>query len=205
MMLTIDPGEPEEWLIGRVAHMLRRGGLVVLPTDTVYAFACVAFNPAAVERLYRVKGLKPAKHLSLLVADIASAARFARNISNPVFRMMRRVLPGPYTFIFEATGEVPRVMLRKRRTVGIRLADCPILQAIIAKVEEPLICSSALNAEDEWLIDPATIEDRVGGEVDFVVDGGLLLNEVSTIVDFSGDTPVVVREGKGDVAALGLV
>jgi tRNA threonylcarbamoyl adenosine modification protein (Sua5/YciO/YrdC/YwlC family) len=204
MLLSIDPNEPEDWLVGRVAHLLRRGGVVVLPTDTVYAFACVAGNPAAVERLYRIKGITPAKPLSLLVRDIATAARFARDIPNPIFRAMRRVLPGPYTLIFQATSEVPRVMLRKRRTVGIRLPDCPILQAVLESLEEPLISTSVRNASDEWIIDPVTIDDLVGAEVEVVVDGGLLLNEPSTIVDLSGSAPVVVREGKGDPAALGM-
>lgn len=204
MLLTIQPDEPEDWLIGRVAHVVRRGGVVVLPTDTVYAFACAAGNPGAVEHLYRVKGITPAKPLSLLVGDLATASRYADGIPNPVFRMMRRVLPGPYTFIFKASKDVPRVMLRKRRTVGIRLVGCPIVAALLEALGEPLLSTSVRNAEDEWIIDPATIDDEVGQEVDLVVDGGLLLHEPSTVVDLSGDEPVVVREGKGDVAALNL-
>ncbi len=204
MLLTIQPDEPEEWLIARVANVVRRGGVVVLPTDTVYAFACAAGNAGAVERLYHVKGITPAKPLSLLVGDLATASRFADGIPNPVFRMMRRVLPGPYTFIFKASKEVPRVMLRKRRTVGIRLVDCPIVTALLSALGEPLISTSVRNARDEWIIDPATIDDVVGREVDLVVDGGLLLDEPSTIVDLSADAPLVVREGKSDVAALNL-
>lgn len=204
MLLTIDPSEPEEWLIGRVAHVVRKGGVVVLPTDTVYSFACLAGNPSAVERLYRIKGITPKKPLSLLVADIATASRFAREIPNPVFRMMKRVLPGPYTLIFEASGEVPRVMLSKRKTVGIRIPASAIVQALLEKLGGPLISTSVRNADDEWIIDPATIEEVAGPEVDLVVDGGLLLNEPSTIVDLSGPAPVVVREGKGEVEDLGI-
>jgi tRNA threonylcarbamoyl adenosine modification protein (Sua5/YciO/YrdC/YwlC family) len=204
VLLTIDPKQPEPWLIGRVVNVLRRGGLAVLPTDTVYSFACALHNEAAVDNLYAVKGITPAKRLSILVPDIATASRFTRGITNTMFRTMRRVLPGPYTFIFAASTEVPRVMLRKRRTIGIRLPDSPIVLAVLAELGEPLITTSVRGGRDEFLLDPAQIEDDLGDQVAIVVDGGLLANEPSTVVDLSGPEPVVVRTGKGDVDALGL-
>lgn len=204
MLLPIDPGEPESWLIGRVASVIRKGGLVVLPTDTVYALTCAFDNEPAIERLYAVKRIAPAKRLSILVPDIATAARLTRGISNSVFRTMRRVLPGPYTFIFQASSEVPRTMLRKRRTVGIRIPASPIALAVLAELGSPLLATSVRNSADEWLLDPVTIEEELRGSVDLVVDGGLLAAEPSTVVDLSGDEPVLVREGKGDVAQLEL-
>jgi tRNA threonylcarbamoyl adenosine modification protein (Sua5/YciO/YrdC/YwlC family) len=204
MLLSIDPKQPEPWLVGRVANVLRRGGVAVIPTDTVYSFACALNNAGAVDRLYEVKGITPAKRLSILVPDIATASRFTRGITNTMFRTMRRVLPGPYTFIFAASTEVPRVMLRKRRTVGIRLPDSPIVLAVLAELGEPLLTTSVRGQRDEFLLDPATIDDDLGGQVDMVVDGGLLSNEPSTVVDLSGPETVIVREGKGDIAALGL-
>lgn len=204
MLLSIDPVEPESWLIGRVAAVLKRGGLVVLPTDTVYALTCLGSDDEAIEKLYTVKRIAPAKRLSILVPDIAAAARLTRGISNSVFRTMRRVLPGPYTFIFQASGEVPRVMLRKRRTVGIRIPASPIALAILAELEAPLLATSVRNVRDEWVLDPVAIEEDLQGQADLVVDGGFLAAEPSTVVDLSGDEPVLVREGKGDVGQLEL-
>jgi tRNA threonylcarbamoyl adenosine modification protein (Sua5/YciO/YrdC/YwlC family) len=203
VLLSIDPVQPESWLIGRVVNTLRRGGVVVIPTDTVYAFACSLGDAGAVERLYEVKGITASKRLSLLVPDIASAARFTRGITNPVFRAMRRVLPGPYTFIFQASSEVPRIMLRKRRTVGIRLPDCAITLAILAGFGEALLSTSVRGSADEFVVDPAAIDDEVGGQVAMVVGGGLLGNEPSTVVDLTGPEPVIERIGKGDPDALG--
>lgn len=202
MLLTIDPAEPEAWLVARVVQMLRRGEVAVIPTDTVYALVCRLADEAAVLRLYEVKRIAPAKRLSLLVADIATAARYTRGISNRVFRSMRRVLPGPYTFIFQASSEIPRIMLRKRRTVGIRIPDCPIALAVLAELGEPLLSTSVRNQADEWVLDPAQIEEQLGEDVTVVVDGGRLAAAPSTVVDLSGEEPVLVREGRGSVGAL---
>ncbi len=204
VLLTIDATEPEPWLVARAVQTLSHDGLVVLPTDTVYAIACTLDGSDAIERLYRVKGITPAKRLSILVPDIAAASRYTRGIPNPVFRTMKRVLPGPYTFILKASSEVPRIMLHKRRTVGIRIPDCPITLAILAELGRPLLSTSVRNERDEWVDDPVQIEDALRGQVDLVVDGGVLANDPSTVVDLSEETPVLVREGKGDVGALEL-
>ena len=204
MLLTIDAVEPEPWIVARITQSLSRDGLVVLPTDTVYAIACALDGTDAIERLYRVKGITPTKRLSILVPDIASASRYIRGIPNPVFRTMKRVLPGPYTFIFKASSEVPRIMLHKRRTVGIRIPDCPIMLAVLEELGRPLLSTSVRNERDEWIHDPVQIEDDLRGQVDLVVDGGVLANEPSTVVDLSEDTPSLVREGKGEVGLLDL-
>lgn len=205
MLLTIDPHEPEPWLIARVVQVLRRGGLAVVPTDTVYSIVCLLDDGEAVARLYEAKGASPAKRLSLLVPDIASAAAYTRGIPNQFFRMMRRVLPGPYTFIFQASSEVPRIMLHKRRTVGLRVPDSAIVQALLAELGTPLLATSVRNLADEWVLDPVTIEREVGAAVDVVVDGGPLAAEPSTVIDLSGERPLLVREGKGQTDVLELV
>jgi len=205
VLLTIDPHEPEPWLIARVVQVLRRGGLAVVPTDTVYSIVCLLDDGEAVARLYEAKGASPAKRLSLLVPDIASAAAYTRGIPNQFFRMMRRVLPGPYTFIFQASSEVPRIMLHKRRTVGLRVPDSAIVQALLAELGTPLLATSVRNLADEWVLDPVTIEREVGAAVDVVVDGGPLAAEPSTVIDLSGERPLLVREGKGQTDVLELV
>ncbi len=204
MLLTIDPVEPQPWLVARVANLLRQNGIVVIPTDTVYGLACPISSTDAIRRLYEVKGVTAAKRMSLLVADFSTASTYARGITNQVFRMMRRILPGPYTFIFQATGDVPKIMLRKRRTIGLRFPDSAIVRALIEELGEPMLTTSVRNEEDEYVIDAATIDDQIGDQVDAVVDGGPLTNEPSTVVDLSGDEPVLVRTGKGDVDALEL-
>lgn len=204
MLLAIDRAEPEPWLIARVAQILRRGGIAVIPTDTVYALVCVLGDEPAARRLYEVKQVDPSKRLSLLVGDIATASRYTRGIANPVFRAMKRVLPGPYTFIFQASPDIPRVMLHKRRTVGIRIPDSPIALAILEELGATLLSTSVRNAADEWLLDPAEIAAELAGKVDVVVDAGLVVAEPSTVVDLSGAEPALVRRGKGPVAALEL-
>lgn len=205
MPLHIDPHEPESWLVARVVQVLRRGGVVVLPTDTVYAFTCALSNEGGIERLYGVKGITAAKRLSILVDDIATASRFTRGITNHVFRAMKRVMPGPYTLIFQASSEVPKIMLHKRRTVGLRIPDNAIVQAVLQELGEPLLASSVRNARDEFLLDPVEIADALRGQVDLVVGGGILVNEPSTVIDLSEDTPVLVRAGKGDPAVMELL
>jgi tRNA threonylcarbamoyl adenosine modification protein (Sua5/YciO/YrdC/YwlC family) len=204
VLLAIDPDEPEPWLTSRVAHVLRQGGIAVLPTDTAYAMACALDCGPAIERLYEARELPASKQLSLLVPDISTASRFARAIPNPVFRAMRRVLPGPYTFIFAAGSDLPRVMLRRRRTVGIRIPASAIVQAVLAELGAPLLSASVRSEDDQWTLDPVTIDEELRARADLVVNAGPIEVAPSTVIDASGDQPILVREGKGSIAALEL-
>lgn len=204
MLVEIDPIEPEPWLIARHVEIIRRGGVAVVPTDTVYGLACGLSHVQAVKRIYQLKDLDPKKELALLVPDMQTIGRFAKGVDTPIFRMMKRVLPGPYTFIFQSSAEVPKIMLRKRKTIGIRLPNSPILLAILAVLDEPLITTSARTPDDDFISDPQTIDDIYGSRVDLVIDGGPLDPEPSTVVDFSEGTPELIRAGKGDVEVLEL-
>jgi tRNA threonylcarbamoyl adenosine modification protein (Sua5/YciO/YrdC/YwlC family) len=202
VLLQIDPVEPEPWLIARAADVLRRGGVAVVPTDTVYGLACCMDQTDAISRIYALKNLDPKKPLAILVPDMGVVGRYARGVSTPLYRLLKRVLPGPYTFIFQATAEVPKIMLRKRKTIGVRIPDNPIVLALLEQLDGPLLTTSIRSPEDEFVNDPEQIEEHFGRRVDLVVDGGILLPHPSTVVDCSGDEPMLLRAGKGDVDAL---
>lgn len=204
MLIEIDPFEPEPWLVARGADIIRRGGVAVVPTDTVYGLACGISHLKAVKRIYQLKDLDPKKELALLVPDMQTVGRYAKGVTNPIFRMMKRVLPGPYTFIFQSSPEVPKIMLRKRKTIGIRLPDNPTLLAILAELDEPMITTSIRTPDDDFISDPMTIDDMYGSRVDLVIDGGPLDPEPSTVVDFSEGHPELIRSAKGDVDMLEL-
>jgi tRNA threonylcarbamoyl adenosine modification protein (Sua5/YciO/YrdC/YwlC family) len=204
MILEIDPVEPEPWLLPRAADVLRAGGVVVMPTDTVYGLTCCVTHHDAIRRIYKLKEMDAKKPLSILVSNMSTVGQYARGVSTPAFRILKRVLPGPYTFIFEASPEVPKIMLRKRRTIGIRMPDNPIALALIEEMGEPLLSSSIRDPEHEFVNDPDEIERTLGKRVELVIDGGILLPVPSTVVDLSGDEPVLIREGKGDLEALEL-
>ncbi len=198
MLLAIDRVEPEHWLLARVVDVLRKGGVVVFPTDTVYALGCDIYAEAAIQRVYRIKKIDPKKPLSIIVSDQAMAGRYVRSLPNNVFRLMKRVLPGPYTFILEASNEVPKIMLRKRRTIGVRIPDDPVTLALVKSLGNPLLTTSIRQPDDAILNDPMEIEARYARDIDLVVDGGPLLPEPSTVVDFTLPEPEVVRVGRGD-------
>jgi tRNA threonylcarbamoyl adenosine modification protein (Sua5/YciO/YrdC/YwlC family) len=144
------------------------------------------------------------KPLSVLVNDMSMVGRYAKGVSTPAYRLLKRVLPGPYTFIFQASSEVPKIMLRKRRTIGIRMPDNPIALALLQEMGEPLLSSSIRDPEHDFVNDPDEIERSLEKDVELVIDGGILLPVPSTVVDLSGDEPVLIREGKGDVGVLEL-
>lgn len=204
MIVEIDPTEPESWLVARAADVLRKGGVAIIPTDTVYGLACGISHAKAIKRIYELKNMDSKKPLAILVDDMTTVGQYAKGVTTPYYRLLKRVLPGPYTFIFEASAEVPKIMLRKRRSIGIRMPDHPITLALLAELDEPLLTTSVRTPDDHWVIEPVEVESTLDHRVDVVVDCGPLVATPSTVVDLSGDSPVLVREGKGSVEALEL-
>ena len=179
--------------------------LDLVPTDTVYSFASKLGNSKGFDRIARLKGLKPDKaHFSLLCADLSDLSQYAQHLSNPLFKMMKRVLPGPYTFVLPASGEVPKLYRSWKKTIGIRVPDDPVALAILKELGSPLVVSSVHDEDEvlEYTTDPELILERWGHAVDLVVDGGMGKLEASTVLDCTGAEIKVIREGLGPVDAV---
>jgi tRNA threonylcarbamoyl adenosine modification protein (Sua5/YciO/YrdC/YwlC family) len=175
------------------------GGLIGYPTDTIYGIGCDLFNREAIDRIYRLKRHDRKKPLSFICSGLEGIGQYAR-VSNYAYKTMRRLLPGPYTFILEATKLVPTIAVTKQRTVGIRVPDNRICLSIVEKLGHPIISTSVYKANEELYSDPADIEERFGKQLDIVIDGGVIVAEHSSIIDLTNEEPRVLRRGKGDVA-----
>lgn len=201
MLVKIYPENPNQKAIQQVVEILLKGGIVIYPTDTVYAMGCGMLYPKAVERMALMKGQKPEKaNFSFICQNLSHLSDFARPVSNPTFKLMKRNLPGPFTFILEANYKVPKGFLSKKKTIGIRVPDNSIVQEVVANLGMPIVTTSLRDEEDhvlEYFADPELIHERYGDRVDMVVDGGYGQLEPSTVVDCSGDEPVIIRQGLG--------
>lgn len=200
MLLAIHPQDPEPRKIRQVAEALQRGGVVICPTDTVYAFVCSAKQPRAIEAISKLKGIRPEKaELSLICDDLSMLSTYARSIDTASFRILKRALPGPYTFILPASAEIPKVFPNKRRTVGIRIPEHNIPTALVRELGHALVAASVHDPDRvvDYTTDPERIEEHIGHQVDWVIDGGIGGLEPSTVIDLSDGGPRVIREGKG--------
>jgi tRNA threonylcarbamoyl adenosine modification protein (Sua5/YciO/YrdC/YwlC family) len=200
MLLAINTQNPERRKIRQVADMLRQGGVIGYPTDTLYGIGCSLFQKGAIQRVYDIKGKDHRqKLLSFICADLKDISVYAQ-VSNYAYKTMKKLLPGPYTFILSATRLVPKIMLSKRKTVGIRVPDNAICLALVRELGHPIITTSVSGPDEQLYNDPQEIHDRFKGRLDMVVDGGTLVAEHSTVVDLTAEVPEIVRTGKGDVA-----
>lgn len=202
-LLVINPDHPQPRKIGQAVDILERGGVIAYPTDTVYGFGCDLHNRKAVDKVYRIKNLPRTHLMSFVCPDLSGISRYAY-VPDFAYRVLRRLLPGPYTVILQATPEVPRVLLQKRRTVGIRVPDSPITLDVVGALGRPILSTSVVNADREVLSDPTEIRDAFGDRVDAVLDGGYLGNVPSTVISLANDEIEVIREGKGSLEPLGL-
>jgi tRNA threonylcarbamoyl adenosine modification protein (Sua5/YciO/YrdC/YwlC family) len=196
-IVEIDPVHPQPRLVERAVQTLSSGGLLAFPTDTYYGLGCDLFDKRALERIYQLKQLPKTHELSFICVDLAEVSRYAI-VDNAAYRVLRRKTPGPYTFILPATRLVPDLLLRRQKTVGIRLPDSPIAVALVKGLAHPIVSTSAATPEGEVLIDARDIKERLGHGLDLILDGGYQPNEPSSVVDLTGPEPVVVRQGKGD-------
>jgi tRNA threonylcarbamoyl adenosine modification protein (Sua5/YciO/YrdC/YwlC family) len=196
-ILAIDPVHPQPRHIDRAATLLSEGGLVAFPTDTYYGIGCDLFDKRAIERIYQLKQLPKTHELSFICADLAEVSRYAI-VENAAYRVLRRKTPGPFTFVLPATRLVPDLVLRRQKTVGVRVPESPIALEMVRRLEHPIVSTSAATPEGEVLIDPRDIKEKLGHGLDLILDGGYKPNEPSTVIDLCGAEPRVVRQGKGD-------
>lgn len=199
MLLCINPDNPQPRLIAQVAEALKNDGVIAYPTDTTYGIGCSIFSKKAIERIYAIKQRERKKPFSFICADQSEVARYAK-VSNYAFKIMKRYLPGPYTFVVDATSIVPDLLLTKQKTVGIRIPDNEICRALVRALGHPIVTTSANRSGDEPIGDPFQVYEAMGKQLDFVVDGGLLPPDVSSVISLLGDVPEVLRHGVGDVS-----
>lgn len=194
---------PKQNQIEHIAEVLRDGGLVIYPTDTIYGLGCDIFNTKALDKVKRLKGFKGKDmRLSFICHDLSHIAEYAK-VDTPVFKLMKKALPGPYTFLLNATSKVPKILSVKKKNIGIRVPDNNIPREIVRALGNPIITTS-IHRDDvtEYATDPELIYDEFKDLVDIIIDGGYGRVTPSTVVDCSGDQPVVIREGLGDIESI---
>lgn len=204
-VLYIHPDNPQQRLVDQAAEIIRNGGVAIYPTDSAYALGCHLGDKGALDRIRQIRSLDKNHNFTLVCRDLSELAIYAK-VDNQDFRLLKANTPGPYTFILEATSEVPRRLMHpKRKTIGLRAPDNTIAQALLAALGEPMMSITLIIPGDDYpLTDPEDIEDMLGNRVDLIVNGGYCGLEPTSIIDLTGNIPVLVRKGMGDLAPFGL-
>ena len=198
-IFRVHPENPQKRLITQAVEQIRKGAVVVYPTDASYAVGCAIGNKAALEKIIRLRQLDSKHHFTIMCRDLSELAVYAR-VDNVAFRLLKHNTPGPYTFILRATAETPRRLLHpKRKSIGLRVPDNAIALSLLEELGEPLMTSTLQLPGDEYpVIDPEEINDRIGKQIDLILDGGWGEMEYTTVIDMSDDSIEIMREGKGD-------
>lgn len=204
MLLTVHPDDPQPRAIKTILECLRDGGVIIYPTDTIYGIGCDIFQTDAINRIARIKQVDAKKaQFSFICSDLSHLSDYARSVSTPIFRLLKAALPGPYTFILEASREVPKLLKTKKDTVGIRVPDNRICHTIVSQLGHPLMSASLpMDGDVEYYTDPETMHDVFGKLVDIVIDGGPGHILASTVIDCTKGEPELIRRGAGDWESL---
>ena len=198
MLLSIHPDNPQPRNLAMVTETLSKGGVIIYPTDTIYGLGCNIYDHNAIEKICRIKNINPAKaQFSFICHDLSDMSRYTKSISTPLYRMLKSYLPGPYTFILLASKEVPKLLKSRKNTVGLRIPGNNIARSIVKTLGHPILSTSLPGEMVEEYTDPETIYQKFSKLVDIVVDGGLGNMIPSTVIDCTGDEPVLVRQGAG--------
>ncbi len=199
MLIQVHPDNPQPRLVKQLAECLKDGGVIVYPTDTIYGLGCDINQHKAVERICKIKNVDPQKaQLSFICRDLSHLSDFTKPIDTALYRMLKRYLPGPYTFILPASKQVPKILQSKKSTVGIRVPDNTICRAILAELGNSILSASLPGDMVEEYTDPEVINENFGDKVDFVIDGGIGSMVPSTVVDCTTDEWTIIRQGKGE-------
>lgn len=202
MLIKIYAENPNPKAISQVVEVLKKGGLIIYPTDTVYGLGCDITNPKAIEKICRIRGIKPEKaNFSFICSDLRHISDYIKPIDTTIFRVLKKALPGPFTFIFNANNNVPKLLSSNKKTVGIRVPDNEIARAIVQELGNPILSTSIKDDDEliEYATDPELIYEKYQDLVDLVIDGGYGGNEASTVVDCTNGDFEVLREGKGKI------
>lgn len=199
MIIQINPDNPQERLILKVAGILKDGGIIAYPTDTYYGIGCDIMNKKAIETIYRIKNRNKNKPFSFICSGLKHISDYAK-VSNVCYRTLKRLLPGPYTFILEGSKLVPKIMLTKRKTAGIRVPDHKVALALVEALGNPIISTTATTGNRTILSDPSFIEEEFQSDIDVVVDSGPVNGKPSSVISLIDDVPEIIREGLGDVS-----
>ncbi len=201
MFIRLFEDNPNAKDVLKVVGILEKGGVIIYPTDTVYAIGCDIYNVKAVQRVAQLKGVKPEKaNFSMICRDLSNISEYAK-VGNEVFKVMKRALPGPFTFILNATNKLPNVLMNRRKTIGIRVPDNRIVMAIVEELGRPLLTTSVRDEDEviEYMTDPELIYEKYEHRVDLVIDGGYGRNVASTVVDCTGEMIEILRQGLGEL------
>ncbi|MES0445673.1 MAG: L-threonylcarbamoyladenylate synthase [Desulfobacterales bacterium] len=199
MITEINPENPQERLITNVVEILKKGGVIAYPTDTYYGIGCDIMNKKAIEKIYQLKQRNKIKPFSFICSGLKNISHYAK-VSNYAYKTMKRLLPGPYTFILGGSKLVPKIMLTKRKTAGIRVPDNPICLALIEALGNPIISTSATKPDGTIIYDPSLIHDFYHPRIDVVIDGGPVPGLPSSVISLINDTPEIIRKGRGDIS-----
>lgn len=204
-LLKVYPQNPNPKAISKIADTLRKGGVIIYPTDTVYSFGCDIRQPKAIEQIARLKNIKPEKaNFSLIFYDLSQLSEYTRQVDNPTYKTLKKALPGPYTFILHASNAIPKIFQSNKKTVGIRIPDNNIPREIVNELGNPIIATSVHDDDEiiDYTTDPEMIFEKYKKVVDLVIHGGTGDNSASTIIDLTNGNQEVLREGKGDTAII---
>lgn len=199
MLVQINPINPQPRLIAKAVQILKDGGIIAYPTDTIYGIGCDIMNKKAIEKVYRLMRRDQNKPFSFICSDLTNISQYAK-VSNYAYKTMRRLLPGPYTFILEGSKMVPKIMLTKRKTAGIRVPAHKICIKLVEDLGNPIISTSASNPDGEVFDNPSLLHDHFGAAIDMVIDGGPVSGEPSSVISLINDMPEIIRVGSGDVS-----